>query len=191
MTDTGPNPPDAQWPGGAQDAGVTFVLNYGRRRRELYSCMAMPRPRPFLSEYTGGERLGPGQRHWGTWKIDSMTMARVQGSGVCTGLFTGRSIPSSRSLRLYASALARSPNRVEAMKTAGGNRHHGLKLGSDHRDCRRSRTRGTDCRSDPSHNRGCRGTVRSAGIRGAVFFREHRRLSQKRSGFRADQWTSY
>lgn len=123
----GPRIPDAQWPGGAKIA-VQFVLNYeeGGENSVLHGDAASE---AFLSDIAGAAPW-PGQRHW--------NMESIYDYGARAGfwrlhrLFTGANIP----VTIYgvATALARSPEQVEAMKTAGWEiASHGLKW-VEHRD---------------------------------------------------------
>lgn len=123
----GPNPPDAQWPGGARIA-VQFVLNYeeGGESCLLHGDAASE---GFLSDIPGAQPW-PGQRHW--------NMESIYDYGARAGfwrlhrLFTRYTIP----LTIYgvATALARSPEHVSAMKDAGWEiASHGLKW-IDHKD---------------------------------------------------------
>ena len=120
-------PPDAQWPGGARIA-VQFVLNYeeGGENCLLHGDAASE---AFLSEIVGAQPW-PGQRHW--------NMESIYDYGARAGfwrlhrLFTGAGVP----VTVYgvASALARAPQQVEAMKDAGWEiASHGLKW-IDYRD---------------------------------------------------------
>ncbi|GGG67211.1 polysaccharide deacetylase [Salipiger pallidus] len=112
MIGHGPNRPDAGWPGGAKIA-VQFVLNYeeGGENNVLHGDAASE---AFLSDIPGAAQW-PGQRHW--------NMESIYEYGARAGfwrlhrLFTGRGIP----LTIYgvATALARNPEQVEAMKEAG------------------------------------------------------------------------
>ena len=117
----GPTPPDAQWPGGARIA-VQFVLNYeeGGENCLLHGDAASE---AFLSEIVGAAPW-PGQRHW--------NMESIYDYGARAGfwrlhrLFTGANIP----VTVYgvATALARSPQQVEAMTQADWEiASHGLK----------------------------------------------------------------
>ena len=111
MIGHGPNRPDAGWPGGAKIA-VQFVLNYeeGGENNILHGDAASE---AFLSDIPGAAQW-PGQRHW--------NMESIYEYGARAGfwrlhrLFTGRGIP----LTIYgvATALARNPEQVEAMKEA-------------------------------------------------------------------------
>lgn len=123
----GPDAPDAAWPGGAKIA-VSLVLNYeeGGENNVLHGdgqCEA------FLSDIAGAAPW-PGQRHW--------NMESIYDYGARAGfwrlhrLFTGMDIP----VTIYgvSTALARNPEQVAAMKSAGWEiASHGLKW-VDHRD---------------------------------------------------------
>ena len=117
----GATPPDAAWPGGARIA-VQFVINYeeGGENCVLHGDAASE---AFLSEIVGAAPW-PGQRHW--------NMESIYDYGARAGfwrlhrLFTGAQVP----VTIYgvASALARAPLQVEAMKDAGWEiASHGLK----------------------------------------------------------------
>ncbi len=123
----GPNPPDPLWPGGARVA-VSLVLNYeeGGENSVLHGDAASE---AFLSDIPGAQPW-PGMRHW--------NMESVYDYGARAGfwrlhrLFTGRGLP----VTVYgvASALARAPGQVAAMREAGWEiASHGLKW-IDHRD---------------------------------------------------------
>ncbi|SHI80374.1 allantoinase PuuE [Wenxinia saemankumensis] len=123
----GPDRPDAGWPGGARIA-VQIVLNYeeGGENSLLHGDAASE---GFLSDIPGAQPW-PGQRHW--------NMESIYDYGARAGfwrlhrLFTGMDIP----LTVYgvATALARSPAQVAAMKTAGWEiASHGLKW-VEHKD---------------------------------------------------------
>ncbi|THD74011.1 allantoinase PuuE [Thalassobius vesicularis] len=123
----GPRTPDAQWPGGAKIA-VQFVLNYeeGGENSVLHGDAASE---AFLSDIAGAAPW-PGQRHW--------NMESIYDYGARAGfwrlhrLFTGANIP----VTIYgvATALARSPEQVEAMKEARWEiASHGLKW-VEHKD---------------------------------------------------------
>ncbi len=127
MIGYGAQPPQAQWPGGARVA-VQFVLNYeeGGENCILHGDAASE---AFLSDIAGAAPW-QGMRHW--------NMESIYEYGARAGfwrlhrLFTGAQIP----VTVYgvASALARSPEQVEAMKSAGWEiASHGLKW-VDHRD---------------------------------------------------------
>ena len=123
----GPNPPDAQWPGGAKIA-ISLVLNYeeGGENNLLHGDTASE---AFLSDIAGAAPW-PGQRHW--------NMESIYDYGARAGfwrlhrLFVEKSVP----VTVYGvtSALARNPEQVAAMKAAGWEiASHGLKW-VDHRD---------------------------------------------------------
>ena len=123
----GASPPDAQWPGGAKIA-VSLVLNYeeGGENSILHGDAASE---AFLSDIAGAAPW-PGQRHW--------NMESLYDYGARAGfwrlhrLFTGRGLP----VTIYgvATALARNPEQVAAMQSAGWEiASHGLKW-VDHRD---------------------------------------------------------
>lgn len=127
MRGHGPAMPDPQWPGGAKIA-VQIVLNYeeGGENCVLHGDAASE---AFLSEIVGAAQW-PGQRHW--------NMESIYEYGARAGfwrlhrLFTSMGIP----LTVYgvATALARSPEQVRAMQTAGWEiASHGLKW-VEHKD---------------------------------------------------------
>ena len=107
----GPKPPKANWPNNAKIA-VQFVLNYeeGGENCLLHGDQASE---AFLSEIVGAQQW-PGQRHW--------NMESIYEYGARSGfwrlhkLFTESDVP----LTVYgvATALARSPEQVAAMKDA-------------------------------------------------------------------------
>ncbi len=123
----GASPPDAAWPGGAKIA-VSLVLNYeeGGENNILHGDAGSE---AFLSDIAGAAPW-PGMRHW--------NMESLYDYGARAGfwrlhrLFTGMDIP----VTVYgvATALARNPEQVAAMKSAGWEiASHGLKW-VDHRD---------------------------------------------------------
>ena len=123
----GAAPPDAAWPGRARIA-VSVVLNYeeGGENCILHGDAASE---AFLSEIVGAQPW-PGQRHW--------NMESIYEYGARAGfwrlhrLFSQRAIP----VTVYgvATALARSPEQVAAMKSAGWEiASHGLKW-VEHKD---------------------------------------------------------
>jgi len=123
----GPKVPVADWPNGARIA-VQFVLNYeeGGENCILHGDAASE---AFLSEIVGAQPW-PGQRHW--------SMESIYEYGARAGfwrlhrLFTETGVP----VTVYgvATALARSPAQVEAMREAGWEiASHGLKW-IDYRD---------------------------------------------------------
>ncbi|MDO8986272.1 allantoinase PuuE [Cypionkella sp.] len=123
----GPDAPDAAWPNGAKIA-VSLVLNYeeGGENNILHGDAGSE---AFLSDIAGAAAW-PGQRHW--------NMESIYDYGARAGfwrlhrLFTGMDIP----VTIYgvSTALARNPEQVAAMKSAGWEiASHGLKW-VDHRD---------------------------------------------------------
>jgi OHCU decarboxylase len=121
MQGHGPTPPDAGWPDGARVA-VSLVLNYeeGGENSILHGDAGSE---GFLSEIPNAQPW-PGMRHW--------NMESVYEYGARAGfwrlhrLFTERNLP----VTVYgvASALARSPEQVAAMKEAGWEiASHGLR----------------------------------------------------------------
>ncbi len=127
MRGHGPTPPEAGWPGGARIA-VQFVINYeeGGENNLLHGDAASE---AFLSEIVGAAPW-PGQRHW--------NMESIYEYGARAGfwrlhrLFTGMAIPAT--VYGVATALARSPEQVAAMKAADWEiATHGLKW-IDYRD---------------------------------------------------------
>ncbi len=127
FTGYGANPPDAAWPGGAKIA-ISLVLNYeeGGENNILHGDAASE---AFLSDIAGAAPW-PGMRHW--------NMESLYDYGARAGfwrlhrLFTGLDIPVT--IFGVATALARNPEQVAAMKDAGWEiASHGLKW-IDHRD---------------------------------------------------------
>jgi len=127
MVGYGPTPPDARWPGGAKIA-VSLVLNYeeGGENNILHGDAASE---AFLSDIPGAAPW-PGQRHW--------NMESIYDYGARAGfwrlhrLFAEHNVP----VTIYgvATALARNPEQVAAMKHAGWEiASHGLKW-VEHRD---------------------------------------------------------
>ena len=123
----GAHPPAAGWPGGARVA-ISLVLNYeeGGENSLLHGDA---HSEGFLSDIAGAQPW-PGQRHW--------NMESIYDYGARAGfwrlhrLFTTRALP----VTIYgvATALARNPVQVAAMKAAGWEiASHGLKW-VDHRD---------------------------------------------------------
>ncbi|WP_299482514.1 allantoinase PuuE [uncultured Roseibium sp.] len=123
----GSNPPDPKWPGNARVA-VQFVLNYeeGGENNILHGDAASE---AFLSDIPGAAQW-PSQRHW---NMESMYEYGARaGFWRIHRLFTRAGIP----LTIYgvASALARNPEQVEAMKDADWEiASHGLKW-IEHKD---------------------------------------------------------
>jgi len=127
MIGYGPRQPDAQWPGGAKVA-ISLVLNYeeGGENCILHGDAASE---AFLSDIPGAAQW-PGQRHWNMESIYEYG-ARA-GFWRLHSLFTEKDIP----VTIYgvATALARSPEQVAAMKSAGWEiASHGLKW-VEHKD---------------------------------------------------------
>ena len=123
----GANPPNAAWPGGAKVA-ISMVLNYeeGGENNILHGDA---QSEAFLSDIAGATPW-PDKRHW--------NMESLYDYGARAGfwrlhrLFTSLDLP----LTIYgvATALARNPEQVAAMKAAGWEiASHGLKW-VDHRD---------------------------------------------------------
>lgn len=123
----GPTPPDAAWPNGARIA-ISLVLNFeeGGENNILHGDAGSE---AFLSDIAGAASW-PGQRHW--------NMESLYDYGARAGfwrlhrLFTSQNLP----VTIYgvATALARAPEQVAAMKEAGWDiASHGLKW-VDHRD---------------------------------------------------------
>jgi len=121
MAGYGATPPDPNWPGGARIA-VQFVVNYeeGGENNVLHGD---PASEAFLSEIVGAAPW-PGQRHW--------NMESIYDYGARAGfwrlyrLFTAAGVP----VTVYgvATALARSPDQVRAMREADWEiASHGLK----------------------------------------------------------------
>jgi urate oxidase len=112
MVGYGPNPPQANWPGGAHVA-VQFVLNYeeGGENNILHGDAASE---AFLADVVGAAPW-PGLRHW---NIESMYEYGARaGFWRLHRLFTQRQLP----LTIYgvATALMRAPNQLAAMQQAG------------------------------------------------------------------------
>ena len=127
MSGYGPKAPDANWPNGAKIA-VQFVVNYeeGGENCVLHGDAASE---AFLSEIVGAAQW-PDQRHW--------NMESIYEYGARAGfwrlhrLFTELDIPAT--VYGVATALARSPEQVRAMQSAGWEiASHGLKW-VEHKD---------------------------------------------------------
>jgi OHCU decarboxylase len=121
MIGYGAHPPDAAWPGGARIA-VQVVINYeeGGENCLLHGDAGSE---AFLSEIVGAASW-PGQRHW--------NMESIYEYGARAGfwrlhrLMTGMGIPAT--VYGVATALARSPEQVAAMREADWEiASHGLK----------------------------------------------------------------
>lgn len=119
MTGYGPNPPDPKWPGGARIA-VQIVMNYeeGGENNILHGDQASE---AFLSEIVGAAAW-PGQRHW--------NMETIYEYGARAGFWRLHRMLGHLPVTVYgvATALARAPEQVAAMKDAGWEiASHGLK----------------------------------------------------------------
>lgn len=121
MRGYGTQPPNANWPGGAHIA-VQFVINY-EEGGENCLLHGDAQSEAFLSEIVGAQNW-PGQRHW--------NMESIYDYGARAGfwrlhrLFTQSGVPAT--VFGVATALARSPEQVEAMKAANWEiASHGLK----------------------------------------------------------------
>jgi len=106
----GANPPQANWPGNAKIA-IQIVLNYeeGGENNVLHGDQASE---AFLSEIVGAAQW-PGQRHW--------NMESIYEYGARAGFWRLHRLLREVPITVYgvASALARSPDQVGAMKSAG------------------------------------------------------------------------
>ena len=125
MSGHGPNPPLANWPNGAKIA-VQIVLNYeeGGENNILHGD---PASEAFLSEITGAQPW-PGMRHW--------NMESLYEYGSRAGFWRVHRMLSGLPVTVYgvATALARAPQQVAAMKSAGWEiASHGLKW-VEHKD---------------------------------------------------------
>ncbi len=125
MTGYGAHPPQANWPNGAKIA-VQIVLNYeeGGENNTLHGD---PASEAFLSEITGAAPW-PGQRHW--------NMETIYEYGARAGFWRVHRLLRDTPLTVYgvATALARAPEQVAAMKAAGWEiASHGLKW-IEHKD---------------------------------------------------------
>ena len=125
MIGYGANSPDAKWPGGAKLA-VQIVLNYeeGGENCVLHGDAASE---AFLSEIVGAAQW-PGQRHW--------NMESIYEYGARAGFWRLHRLMQDLPITVYgvATALARSPDQVAAMKSAGWEiASHGLKW-VEHKD---------------------------------------------------------
>ncbi len=125
MTGHGPTPLAADWPGGAKIA-VQIVLNYeeGGENNVLHGDAASE---AFLSEITGAAPW-PGQRHW--------NMESIYEYGARAGFWRVHRMLRDLPITVYgvATALARAPEQVAAMKAAAWEiASHGLKW-VEHKD---------------------------------------------------------
>ncbi|PWE28140.1 polysaccharide deacetylase [Pararhodobacter marinus] len=127
MIGYGPRAPRVVWPGGARVA-ISLVLNY-EEGGENHILHGDAQSEAFLSDIAGAAPW-PGQRHW---NMDSIYEYGARaGFWRLHRLFTDRALP----VTIYgvATALARSPEQVKAMKEAGWDiASHGLKW-VEHRD---------------------------------------------------------
>jgi len=119
MIGYGANPPAANWPNGARIA-VQIVLNYeeGGENNVLHGDAASE---AFLSEIVGAAQW-PGQRHW--------NMESIYEYGSRAGFWRLHRLMADLPITVYgvATALARSPEQVAAMKDAEWEiASHGLK----------------------------------------------------------------
>ncbi|MDP5362006.1 MAG: allantoinase PuuE, partial [Paracoccaceae bacterium] len=125
MTGYGATPPAAHWPNGAKIA-VQIVMNYeeGGENNILHGD---PASEAFLSEITGAAAW-PGQRHW--------NMESLYEYGARAGFWRLHRMLKDIPITIYgvATALARAPEQVAAMKSAGWEiASHGLKW-VEHKD---------------------------------------------------------
>ncbi|WP_171235417.1 allantoinase PuuE [Ruegeria sp. HKCCA6837] len=125
MIGYGAHPPQAKWPGGAKLA-VQIVLNYeeGGENCVLHGDDASE---AFLSEIVGAAQW-PGQRHW--------NMESIYEYGTRAGFWRLHRLMKDIPITVYgvATSLARSPDQVAAMKSAGWEiASHGLKW-VEHKD---------------------------------------------------------
>jgi chitin deacetylase len=125
MRGHGPVPPDAAWPGGARVA-VSLVLNYeeGGENSVLHGDAASE---AFLSDIAGAAPW-PGQRHW--------NMESIYEYGARAGFWRLHRMLAHLPVTVFgvATALARSPEQVAAMRAAPWEiASHGLKW-VEHRD---------------------------------------------------------
>ena len=119
MTGYGAEPPEPRWPGGARIA-VQIVVNYeeGGENNILHGDAASE---AFLSEIVGAAAW-PGQRHW--------NMESIYEYGARAGFWRLHRMLRDVPVTVYgvATALARAPEQVAAMKAAGWEiASHGLK----------------------------------------------------------------
>lgn len=119
MIGYGATPPDPKWPGGAKIA-IQIVLNYeeGGENNILHGDAASE---AFLSEIVGAAAWS-GQRHW--------NMETIYEYGARAGFWRLHRLLKDVPITVYgvATALARSPDQVAAMKSAGWDiASHGLK----------------------------------------------------------------
>jgi len=125
MTGYGPKPPAVSWPGGAKIA-VQIVLNY-EEGGENCTLHGDPASEAFLSEITGAQPW-QAQRHW--------NMESLYEYGARAGFWRVHRLLKDLPVTVYgvASALARAPEQVKAMTSAGWEiASHGLKW-VEHKD---------------------------------------------------------
>ncbi|NDV98774.1 allantoinase PuuE [Salipiger sp. PrR002] len=125
LTGYGETPPDARWPNGAKIA-VQIVVNYeeGGENNVLHGDAASE---AFLSEIVGAAQWA-GQRHW--------NMESIYEYGARAGFWRLHRLLKDIPVTVYgvATALARAPEQVAAMKRAGWEiASHGLKW-VEHKD---------------------------------------------------------
>jgi OHCU decarboxylase len=121
MRGYGANPPDAKWPGGAHVA-VQFVINY-EEGGENCLLHGDAQSEAFLSEIVGAQNW-PGKRHWNMESI--YEYGSRAGFWRLHRMFTQSGVPAT--VYGVATALARSPEQVQAMKDANWEiASHGLK----------------------------------------------------------------
>ena len=125
MTGYGADAPQANWPNGAKVA-VQIVLNYeeGGENNILHGD---PASEAFLSEITGAAPW-PGQRHW--------NMESIYEYGARAGFWRLHRMLADLPITVYgvATALARAPEQLAAMKSSGWEiASHGLKW-IEHKD---------------------------------------------------------
>jgi OHCU decarboxylase len=121
----GQTPPHAVWPNGAKVA-ISLVLNYeeGGENNILHGDA---QSEAFLSDIAGAAPW-PGQRHW--------NMESIYDYGARAGFWRLHRLLADMPVTIYgvSTALARNPEQVAAMKSAGWEiASHGLKW-VDHRD---------------------------------------------------------
>ncbi len=119
MTGHGPTPPDPNWPGGAKIA-VQIVLNYeeGGENNVLHGDGGSE---AFLSEIVGASAW-PGQRH--------LNIETIYEYGARAGFWRLHRLLKDLPVTVFgvATALARAPEQVSAMKSSGWEiASHGLK----------------------------------------------------------------
>jgi OHCU decarboxylase len=119
MIGYGATPPNAKWPNGAKIA-IQIVLNY-EEGGENCTLHGDPASEAFLSEIVGAQPW-QGQRHW--------NMESIYEYGARSGFWRLHRLMQDLPVTVYgvATALARNPDQVNAMKSAGWDiASHGLK----------------------------------------------------------------